>query len=82
MAVPAQEIRIVASHPEDVLPVALSEVVGNESGEIELGVLTRGFDGEGRKQEEGRKEEEGGLREFWSGLVEDVFGKGKVAGAV
>jgi len=39
-AVDRQEILIVASHPEDVMPAAMTEVVGNDSVEMGIEELT------------------------------------------
>lgn len=69
-AVPSPEIHIVASHPEQVLPAAMSEVVGNDGLDVDIGDLTSGFSS--AKPEE--KKESGVLQELWSGLVDDIFG--------
>lgn len=75
--VPAAEILIVASHPEDVVPAALSEVVGNEGVDIDIEQLTAGFQGVGGEAEE--KKEMGMFGELWSGLMDDVFGPKKAS---
>jgi hypothetical protein len=69
-AVAAPEILIVAGHPDQVVPAALSEVVGNEGLDVDLGSLTAGFEALEEKVVEGTD----GLRELWSGFVDDVFG--------
>jgi len=77
-AVPRPEIVIVASHPEDVTPAAMTEVVGNDGLEIDLKDLTRAFN---EKVEELKENGETGMfKEVWTGILDDVFGaKQKVA---
>ncbi|KAF8865014.1 hypothetical protein BDZ45DRAFT_736654 [Acephala macrosclerotiorum] len=70
-AVPRPEISIVASHPEDVLPAALSEVVGNDGEEMDLSVLTKGFGSSTAIEDLKEKTMVG---ELWSGFVDDVLG--------
>jgi hypothetical protein len=77
-AVPPPEIHIVASHPEQVLPVAMSEVVGNDGLDVDIGELTSGFSSKHSKEEK----EPGVLKELWTGLVDDVFGKSPPKAAV
>ena len=65
-----QEIMVMASHPEDVLPVAMSEVVA--AGDVAdggVGMWTEGFEGKS-----GEEETRSVFRELWSGLVDDVLG--------
>ena len=64
------EISIVASHPEDVLPAALSEVVGNDGEEVDLSVLTKGFSSTPLED----LKEKTMVGELWSGFVDDVLG--------
>jgi len=66
-----QEIMVMASHPEDVLPVAMGEVVAaGDGGDGGVGgVWTEGF--EGKNEEEKTTSV---FRELWSGLVDDVLG--------
>jgi len=71
-SVPPPEIHIVASHPEQVLPAAMSEVVGNDGLDVDLGELTSGFSSKPSSKE---VKEPGVLKELWTGLVDDVFGK-------
>lgn len=70
-AVPTQEIHIIASHPENVVPAVMSEVVGNDGLDVDLGQLTAGFTG--TKAEEPK--EPGIFKEIWGGLVDDIFGE-------
>jgi hypothetical protein len=75
-AVPSPEISIIASHPENVTPAAMSEVVGNDGLDIDIGQLTAGFSSTAIKE----LKEPGVLKELWSGLVDDILGpKRKVA---
>jgi len=75
----------VAAHPEMVLPAMLSEVVGNEGLDVDIGQWTKGFTfspenwmpaalSEGVKGEEGEKDGSM-LRELWTGVVDDIFGE-------
>lgn len=68
-AVPRPEILVVASHPEHVLPSAMSEVVGNEGLEVSIDDLTKAFN-----ENTGEVKEEGVLKMMWNGLVDDIFG--------
>jgi hypothetical protein len=69
-AVPAPEIHIVASHPDSVLPAAMSEVVGNDGLDVDIGQLTAGFSSTSSQE----LKEPGIFKELWSGLIEDVLG--------
>ena len=69
------EIHIIASHPEQVAAVALSEVVGNDGVDMDLASLTKGF----TNTPSGTLKEPGVLKELWSGIVDDIFGAKKVA---
>jgi len=69
-AIPTQEIHIIASHPENVQPAAMSEVVGNDGIDVDIGQLTAGFSNTPLMD----LKEPGVLKELWSGLVDDVFG--------
>jgi hypothetical protein len=76
-AVPRPEILIIASHPEDVLPAAMTEVVGNEGVEQHIDELTKSF-----KSDIDDVKEPGVLKELWTGLVDDIFGPKKPKPAV
>jgi len=90
ISIPRPEISVVAAHPEMVLPAMLSEVVGNESEEVDIGQWTKGFTFSPEKWmpaalteavqggEEGEKAG-GTLRELWSGVVDDIFGEKRKA---
>lgn len=67
------EISVIAAHPENVTPAAMSEVVGNEGLDVDIGQLIAGF------SEHLPKEimETGALKELWTGIVDDVFGASK-----
>ena len=67
----------MASHPEQVLPVAMSEVVGNDGVDVAIEEWTAGV--EGSRKAEKKAKEPGVLKELWSGLMEDMFGKGPKA---
>ena len=64
---PRPEISIIASHPENVAPATISEVVGNDGLDVDIGQLTSGFTSAEVK-------EPGLLEELWSGFVDDVLG--------
>jgi len=66
-AVPRPEISIIASHPENVAPATISEVVGNDGLDVDIGQLTAGFTPTDLK-------EPGILKELWSGFIDDVLG--------
>jgi hypothetical protein len=76
-AVPRPEILIVASHPEDVAPAAMTEVVGNDAVEQDIDELTKSF-----KHDVEEIKEPGMLKELWSGLVDDLFGPKKPKAAM
>lgn len=67
---PRAEISIVASHPEDVMPATISEVVGNDGMDIDLSSLTKNFSSTAIKD----SKEKSLVGELWSGLVDDVLG--------
>jgi hypothetical protein len=67
-AVPRPEILIVASHPEDVAPAAMTEVVGNDGVEQDIDELTKSF-----KHDVEEIKEPGILKELWSGFVDDLL---------
>jgi len=66
-AVPRPEISIIASHPENVAPATISEVVGNDGLDVDIGQLTAGFT-------PADLTEPGILKELWSGFIDDVLG--------
>lgn len=66
-AVPRPEISIIASHPENVAPATISEVVGNDGLDVDIGQLTTGF-------ASAESKEPGLLKELWTGFVDDVLG--------
>lgn len=68
-AVPGPEIHIVASHPEDVMPATISEVVGNDGLDVDIGQLTQNFS----KAAEAIKAP-GLLKEVWGGFLDDILG--------
>ncbi|KAH8685984.1 hypothetical protein BGZ60DRAFT_426438 [Tricladium varicosporioides] len=68
-AVAAPEISIIASHPENVVPAALTEVAGNDGLDIDIGELTAGF-----SEKISDLKEPGVLKELWSGIVDDILG--------
>jgi len=68
-AVPSPEIHIVASHPEQVLPAAMSEVVGNDGLDVDIGELTSGFSNTPKEATEPNV-----FKELWGGLVDDILG--------
>lgn len=63
------EISIIAAHPDQVT-AALSEVVGNDGLDIDIGQLTSMFSST-QKKEPG---EVGVVTELWKGLLDDIFG--------
>jgi hypothetical protein len=69
-ALPGPEISIIASHPEDVIPATISEVVGNDGLDVDITQLTEVF----TKTLGEEYKEPGVLRELWSGFVDDIFG--------
>jgi len=68
-AVPRPEISIVASHPEDVMPAALSEVVGNDGHDTSISELASAA----FKKVEQIKEP-GWLKSLWDGFLDDLMG--------
>jgi len=70
VALPGPEICIVASHPEDVIPATISEVVGNDGLDIDITQLTRVFTKAPGKE----AKEPGVFEELWSGFVDDILG--------
>lgn len=66
-----QEILVVAAHPEQVLPSAMTEVVGNEG--MDDVKLDMAYDKEADSGEQGM------IRQIWSGLVDDFLGPKKGA---
>lgn len=60
----------MAAHPDQVT-AALSEVVGNEGLDVDIGQLTSMFSTSKPSQV---SVEEGVLQELWKGVVEDIFG--------
>jgi len=76
-ALPRPEINIIASHPEDVLPATISEVVGNDGLDIDLSQLTKNFSSTAIKD----LKKKSMVGELWSGLMDDVLGPrgGKIA---
>jgi len=62
----APEIVVLAAHPENVVPAALTEVEGMGIDGVELNFA----------HDEGPEEKEPGmLTDLWKGLMEDVFGE-------
>ncbi|KAL2073720.1 hypothetical protein VTL71DRAFT_11046 [Oculimacula yallundae] len=66
------EISIVASHPENVAPAAMSEVVGNDGLDVDIGQLSDMFStlvphAEGSK-------EPGVISELFGSLMDDILG--------
>lgn len=66
---PRPEISIIASHPENVAPATISEVVGNDGLDVDIGQLTAGF-----ARTVAEVKEPGFLKELWGGFVDDVLG--------
>jgi hypothetical protein len=69
-AVPGPEISIIASHPENVVPTTISEVVGNDGLDVDIAQWTAGFTGISDKT----PKEPSLFKELWSGIVDDIFG--------
>ncbi|KAE9378013.1 hypothetical protein N431DRAFT_452159 [Stipitochalara longipes BDJ] len=69
-ALPGPEISIVASHPEDVVPATISEVVGNDGLDVDLTQLTEAFSSAIKKE----VKEPGVFKELWSGMLDDILG--------
>jgi hypothetical protein len=72
-AAPKSEISIIAAHPDTVLATAMSEVVGNDGLEVDIGQLTSGFSDHVREE----VKEPGVLKELWTGIVDDILGATK-----
>jgi len=68
-AVPQPEITVVASHPDNVVPAALTEVVNNAGLDVDIAELTKAFN---KKVEV--MEEASALKELWSDLMDDILG--------
>jgi hypothetical protein len=66
------EISVIAAHPEQVVPAALTEVVGVDPDGLELS-----FVHEGEEQQQSVGAEGGMVRDIWAGLMEDIFGSSK-----
>ena len=78
-AVPSPEVHVVASHPEDVHPSAMSEVVGNDGMDVSIEDLTKTFKD---SIVETAEKEVGVIKQVWGGLLDDIFGsKGPKASA-
>jgi hypothetical protein len=77
-ALPGPEISIVASHPEDVVPATISEVVGNDGLDVDITQLTGAFSNAIGKEDK----QSGVLKELWTGFLDDILGpKGSKAAA-
>jgi len=68
-SVPRPEISIIASHPENIAAVALSEVVGNDGIDVHISELTAGFSSTSVKE----LAEPGLLRELWNNIISDLW---------
>lgn len=68
---PRPEISVVAANPDSVLPSALTEVEGMGVDGVELK-----FAFDLHKEAE---PEQGMVRDIWKGMMDDLFGKEKVA---
>ena len=71
----APEIVVMAAHPENVAPAALTEVEGMGIDGIELNFV---HDVHAAADAEGEREP-GMLTDLWKGLLDDVFGEKKPA---
>ncbi|CAL3967265.1 hypothetical protein PZA11_003618 [Diplocarpon coronariae] len=69
-AVPRPEISIVAAHPENVVPAAMSEVVGNDGLDVDIGQLTN----PAFSSILPAAKEPSVMQEIWSGIVDDLLG--------
>jgi len=69
-AVPRPEISIIASHPENVAPAAMTEVVDNAGLDVDIAHLTAGFS----STVIDKPKEPGVFKELWSNMVDDIFG--------
>ncbi|EKD16575.1 uncharacterized protein L3040_001317 [Drepanopeziza brunnea f. sp. 'multigermtubi'] len=70
-ALPRPEISIVAAHPENVAPAAMSEVVGNEALDVDIEQLTTSAF---TKPMPRMNKEPGALGEIWDGFMDDILG--------
>lgn len=68
-AVPRPEISVIASHPEQVLPATISEVVGNDGLDIDISKLTAGFTDVVEDIKAPNT-----LKELWSDFLDDILG--------
>jgi hypothetical protein len=68
-AVPAPEIHIVAAHPEDVVPVALTEVVNNAGLEGDVSEWTKIFSSSSEAKEPGI------IMEVLKNMLDDILGR-------
>lgn len=68
-AISGSEISVVAAHPEQVT-AAMSEVVGNEGLDVDIGQLTSLFS----STQESVTEEIGIFAELWRSMIDDIFG--------
>jgi hypothetical protein len=74
-AMPRSEISIIAAHPDNVSPAAMSEVVGNDGLDVDISQLTSGFSDLMPTE----IKEPGVLKELWTGIVDDILGAAKPA---
>ncbi|CZS98504.1 hypothetical protein WAI453_005763 [Rhynchosporium graminicola] len=70
-AVPRPEISIMAAHPENVAPAAMSEVVGNDAVDIDIGQLTESFS---TYLPEVQAKEPGVVKELLNSFMDDILG--------
>ncbi|KAH7356543.1 hypothetical protein BKA65DRAFT_209056 [Rhexocercosporidium sp. MPI-PUGE-AT-0058] len=70
-AVPRPEISIMAAHPENVAPAAMSEVVGNDGLDVDIGQLTSAFS---TLLPDIKGKQPGVIKELWGGLMDDILG--------
>lgn len=73
-AVSRPEISIVAAHPENVAPAAMSEVVGNDGLDVDIGQLAASA---GIVETSSEVKEEGVIKELWNAVVDDLIGAKK-----
>lgn len=73
-AVIRPEISIVAAHPENVAPAAMSEVVGNDGLDVDIGQLAASA---GFVESADEVREEGVIKELFFSVVEDLMGAKK-----
>jgi len=76
-AIPSPEISIISAHPEKVVAAAMTEVVGNESLEENIEVLSRAAVFTPSKLSS--SEEQGTLKGLWNDVLDDVFGPKKAS---